>query len=376
MASAWRHLIEVELSEAIVKRFTSPQRLFGPTPEDCDLLFKDVNQLREYLDANNLFLPRIFFKDSSKLKPDQFRIRCSSWIRTYSLSECTIPNALYNIASTYHLKEMPTPSVVHDFVCEGDRLLESNSFGKAMAAYDQAYYWAMIVNDDVLDDVLFDFINTVTNIGYIFVVNNKISPAVRNGRILADLVEDDNFHDPVIKFQSHIFFANALWMAEERERALQVYALAADDVANYPETGYRVFALWQIVSACFALGVETENTCRHCLIELQDILSQEENASQEIKDQVAALYRNVAERKIEMLERQRFQLFERCEALQKRLSLRNTIGNITRYAGNLLLHFSAILPRNINYYRDVGNTTITDVTNSSIHIEAAFRAKG
>lgn len=372
MASTWRNLIEVELSESLVKRFTSPQKFLGPTPDDCDLLLNDMQHLREFLNENNLFLPKVSFMDSSELNPNQFRIRCSSWIRTYSIVECTPIDALFSIANNYHLQESPTPSLVNDFVREGDRLLENNEFGKATAAYDQAYYWAMIVNDDVL----FDFITSVSNLGYIYILNNKIDSAVRNGRILADLVEDDNFHDPVIKYRSHIFLANALWLAKERNQALQVYLQAAKDVTNYPETGYRVFALWQIVSACFALGIETENTCRQCLIELQEILSREDCAPQEIKDQISALYMNVAERKIKILEQQRYQLVARCEALQKRLRLINTIGSITKFAGNLLLHFCAVLPRNVNYYRDVGNTTITDVANSTIHIEAAYLKKG
>ena len=367
MESEWLKLVRLELGSNVVNQYTSRRGFLEAAPPRGNLLRDAIGELREAL-REEIELPNVYWAESASIEPHKFRVICGISDNLYDGSEANVLDVLAYTIRQYAIQESPTPTVVKRLMEKGNAALLKEEYLQALTAYDKAYYWAMMVNQDVLED----FITTVYNVGYIYYLNNKRAKAIRYCSILQEIVERDDYPDPTIRYRAHMFYGNVLWADGQHLEALNLFQQAAEDVSAYalsPEL--QMLALWNVVCASFSMKIETEAPCRYALIALRHLIAAggSERYSWEGLNQIASLYEDVAEQKIEELESERQLLVKRCSDLEKRLSVSATVGVIFQHIRGVLLTFSACLPKQITVLSNVGNMLFSNIKNSQVYVE-------
>ena len=357
----WGIPVRVELGANVVKAFTSPKRFLEASPKPGNLLLPYTENLQEQLRKDGKFLPSIQYDVNPRLKPNFFRV---IYGLNDDLSEAVnandVINALASVAWHYELSELPSVDEVKRLTREGNDFLSKGNYGKAIKAYDKAYYWTLIIREHDTIEVL---ITALFNAGYIYYINNRLPDALDCTVALCDIVDSRDFHDPVMRYHTHMFRANLLWSNEEFSDALPMFQKCINDIeyANQPEL--MMLALWDLVCAYFAMNLQNDEACLSSLYLMKNLAESHENifsAGQKVTilNMIATVQNNI----IAQLQTENRNLRSRCDDLEKKLSPRVAIGNAVRSVSGVLMTISAFLPRQMSFVKTVGKLVVSGNT--------------
>ena len=285
-----------------------------------------------------------------------------------------IISIIRNILLSYKPKALLSDGEVSNFVQSGNKALFKGNYNEAMDNYDKAYFGALLA--DKTPQLLDNVIITLFNVGYINYINNHLGDAYDCVQILQNIVDDPEFHDPIMRYHAHMFQANLLWLSDDdndKRASIQLFYQCVKDVERVSEVKLSMFAYWNIVLACFAIGEATSELCK---LTLRNMLSLTRNTqfSAEHRNRIHELYENVLEAENQQLERVNQQLqqdFRHVAAqLEAQNSFRDRVVFVGKVGSQLLLHFCAAYgitkPNNVNNIIGNYNTVTNSITASLI----------
>lgn len=349
----WNEVIRVELGEY----FTSSGFFSNPKTDD---LIRETQRLKDSLENEGIFLPFVQYAGNSNLNFKSFRVIFG--VNDYLYNNANISSVmrvLDSVARHYHLAEKPSADVVKNFVEKGNALLSEGEYNEAMEAYDRAYYWALIVNNNLMKD----FINTVFNVGYIFFINNRLSDAYDCALILRSIVDSCNFHDPTTRYHVHMFQANLLWLGEHFDEATSLFQQCVYDVAKVNQPELMMLALYNEVCAYFATGLKDYNACVNALVSMDKlVIANPRVFSQSQGNTILRMLNVVRNKQVAQLQMENQNLRSRCSDLESKLSMLNLLGCAVRSVNGVLLTISAIIPRQMSFTKTIGELVVSGNT--------------
>ena len=265
--------IIIELTDEIIKAYTQKKDFLDwllmekENPGDLLRIFQKF--LKDELSKQDVFLPNISFYVSKNLHPSQFKIYSGVKSKIYDYAEgrrCfedSLTDTVAEIAKSYMFPEgIPSLNTIRDLTYIGHNALYSPyGYKEAMSCYDKVIYWGLAL-DDISNELEDEIISALYNASYISYINNKnINDALRFAKLMTDMVNSDNYYNPVIRYEAHTFYAKLLWTCNERSGALYFFKEAVRNIENANQPELLMLALWNVISVCFAEDQELSPLC-------------------------------------------------------------------------------------------------------------------
>lgn len=364
--------ITIELGRGVLELFTQELGFFESLYKDKDLgdLFAPfIRNLRKDLERQCILLPRISYSYDSDLPDMSIRLTYSIYQKYYEIHNCaSLKSLLIKIAESYaefyDLRKQESLFVLTCDLAElaecGHESLLAGRYNKAMDCYDKATYLF-----SVFGEIQEPLIGVLYNAAYIHYVNNRsIDEAVRLAKWLVNIVERDDFYDPVIRYEIHTFIAKLLWVHgnpgdQDHEEAVEYFKQAYIDIENLNrQPDLKMLALWNVISACFDEGQELSELCLDSFKLLITLINGQPNlVSSNYRIQLLSLHNDLLtaahardQQANAILATTITQQQQIINEQARRLSAHSLACSYIRKAGHLLLDVYAIaLPRHWNF---------------------------
>lgn len=370
---SWKYPIYIEIGSSVLKKYTAKKSFLGPAPENAGLLLQGITELRQSLSERGVYLPAIHVTDSEELDSSSYKIHFSNIYLEEAESQKDLLSAISEVAIDINLTAELIDSPEAALQDAYDALL-ANNYEQAMQRFRQCHILSLLYTSFAKDL----FIQSVYNIGYIHFINNQIQSAAFCGHLLLNVIETENYYDPMGRYQVHMFCGEIITLLGDIPTAIDLYEKAYHDLDNcrnlYDSNPMAALALWDLICAYHVIGRETSAACLNCIQNLFDLVYSDERSTKDILAKLHYIHAACSDKKIAELEEEKNWLEGKCREYAAKLKPLHIIGATVTQMNGLLIVLSSMLPKtvtkNVSVFSEAGKIIMSFQSNTIEKVSA------